>query len=156
MQKARRIFDHDGKELLAVMVPIYNEPVCSNAACHVHPAGQKILGMLDVGLDLAPLQQTLAQLRWRMAAFTIMILTLTVVGVSALLHRNIIAPIQALADFTASENDASVSEVIQKSGDEIAAIAVNHHRLRRRLEHALSKLAEQKSPRTGRSTPPAE
>lgn len=145
MQKARRLAGSDGREQLAVTVPIYNEPACSTAACHVHPEGQKILGMLDIGLDLAPLERTLALLRWRMAAFTIMVLALTVVGVAALLHRNVIAPIQSLADFTASDNDASVSNEIHKAGGEIAMIAVNHHRLRRRLTLALTELAARPS-----------
>ena len=138
MQKARRLSGANGREQLAVMVPIYNEPACSSAACHVHPEEQKILGMLDIGLDLAPLQHSLAALRWRMAAFTLMLLVLTVVGVAALLHRNVVAPIQSLADFTASDNDATLSAEIHRAGGEIATIAVNHHRLRQRLASLLA------------------
>ena len=31
--------------------PIYNEPSCSQAACHAHPAGVKVLGVLDLAAE---------------------------------------------------------------------------------------------------------
>ena len=39
--------------MLAVIRPIENAPECSNAACHVHPAGQRVLGVIDANLSLA-------------------------------------------------------------------------------------------------------
>ncbi|MGD8374900.1 MAG: ATP-binding protein [Acidobacteriota bacterium] len=49
-----RIFRaQDGERLLGVIAPIQNEPACSDAACHAHPASQRILGVLDVQLSLA-------------------------------------------------------------------------------------------------------
>src|SRR5512140_3182236 len=48
-----RIFSHNGSgRILAVITPIENEPRCSNAACHAHPAGQQILGVLDTHMSL--------------------------------------------------------------------------------------------------------
>jgi hypothetical protein len=41
----------DGGRVLGIIKPIYNEPACS--ACHVHPASQRVLGILDVRLSLA-------------------------------------------------------------------------------------------------------
>src|SRR5579871_1150942 len=42
----------DGHRRLAMITPIYNEPSCSQAACHAHPADIKVLGVLDVALSL--------------------------------------------------------------------------------------------------------
>ena len=52
--RARVVHRPDGGRTLAMVTPIYNEPACSNAACHAHPASQNVLGVLDVGLDMKP------------------------------------------------------------------------------------------------------
>jgi hypothetical protein len=35
-----------------MITPIYNEARCATGACHAHPKKQKVLGVLDVALDL--------------------------------------------------------------------------------------------------------
>jgi len=40
-----------GGRVLGVITPIYNEAQCT--ACHVHPASQRVLGILDVRLSMA-------------------------------------------------------------------------------------------------------
>jgi hypothetical protein len=37
-----RIYKRNNDRVLAVVTPINNEPSCSTAACHAHPAGQKV------------------------------------------------------------------------------------------------------------------
>ncbi|MFH1113621.1 MAG: ATP-binding protein [Pseudomonadota bacterium] len=49
-----RIFEREGRRRLGIITPIYNAPDCYNAACHVHPEAQKVLGVLDVGMSLKP------------------------------------------------------------------------------------------------------
>lgn len=48
-----RVYRAGGKRVLAIIQPIENQPMCSNAACHAHPANQKVLGVLDTNLSLA-------------------------------------------------------------------------------------------------------
>jgi sensor histidine kinase regulating citrate/malate metabolism len=140
MQQARRFTNGRGAEVLAVTVPIYNEPACSGAACHVHPPGQQILGILDIGLDTAPLRNTLATMRGRMAVFMVMVLILTVGGVTALLRRNVLLPVRQLADFTAQAVDGNLVRDFAEADGEIGMIAANVSSLRRRLDHALRDL----------------
>ena len=53
LQKRFRIYEAEGSgrqhRVLGVITPIVNKPECSNAACHAHPAAQRILGILDTG-----------------------------------------------------------------------------------------------------------
>lgn len=63
--------DSSGQRVLGVITPIENQPSCSNAVCHAHPASQKILGVLDTNLSLAKTDAQLAQSSWRMLAYTI-------------------------------------------------------------------------------------
>ena len=57
MEQARQFTNSEGNDVLAITAPIYNEPECSNAACHFHDAGQSLLGTLDIGVSQAPLKQ---------------------------------------------------------------------------------------------------
>lgn len=87
MQQARTFRKPDGMDVMAITAPIYNEPDCSSAACHVHLPGQKVLGTLDIGLSRAEHDRSLKLLRIQMIVFTLMSLILTVGGVTALLRR---------------------------------------------------------------------
>src|SRR5689334_1787646 len=48
-----RVYRADsGPRVLAIITPIENQPSCSTAECHAHPASQQILGVLDTHLSL--------------------------------------------------------------------------------------------------------
>ncbi len=109
MQQARTFRNPDGLDVIAITAPIYNEPDCSSAACHVHLPGQKILGTLDIGLSRAEHARSLAMLRIQMIIFTIMSLIITIGGVTALLRKNLFLPVQRMrnyADISTEKNDA--------------------------------------------------
>ncbi|HXU07693.1 MAG TPA: ATP-binding protein [Blastocatellia bacterium] len=50
----------NGERILGLINPIENEPSCSNADCHAHPASQQILGVVDVTMSLAKVDETIA------------------------------------------------------------------------------------------------
>jgi len=111
LSRMTRVFVNSrGLEVLAVTAPIYNEPECSNTACHAPPERQKVLGMLDIGLDQAPLHKALNTLKARMTLFSLMILILTVGGVAALLNRQVFVPLRRLSDFTDRVVDGNLDE----------------------------------------------
>lgn len=87
MQQARTFRNPAGMDVIAITAPIYNESDCSNAACHVHLPGQKVLGTLDIGLSRAEHDRSLKLLRIQMAIFTMMCLILTIGGVAAMLRK---------------------------------------------------------------------
>ena len=51
-ERTRILDSPKGERLLRVISPIYNEPGCASAACHVHPEKTKVLGVLDVVVSL--------------------------------------------------------------------------------------------------------
>ncbi len=100
MEQARKYVNRQGKEEVAITAPVYNEPECFSAPCHFHPASQKVLGTLDIGLSQDHLYKALAKMKVQMTVFTLLTLILTVGGVSALLLRSVFLPIRKLDDFT--------------------------------------------------------
>ena len=69
-----RVYRANGVRVLGVITPIENEPACSNAACHAHPAGQQILGVLDTDLSLAKVDQGLSHETRQMFVYTFLAL----------------------------------------------------------------------------------
>jgi two-component system, NtrC family, sensor kinase len=62
--------DNKSKRVLGIITPIENQPSCSNADCHAHPASQQVLGVLDTNISLAKADAQLAQSTDRMLAYT--------------------------------------------------------------------------------------
>lgn len=54
-----RIFAGDDGRVMGVIAPIQNEPDCGGAGCHASPAKQPLLGVLDVRLSLAEVDEDL-------------------------------------------------------------------------------------------------
>jgi nitrate reductase cytochrome c-type subunit len=117
MEQARHYRDKQGRMEVGITVPIPNRQECSSAACHAHDSGERVLGTLDIGLSLRPLEETLAAVRIEMAVFCLMILILSIGGVSALLWRNVFAPIKELVIF-AHENTRDPSGGDPHAGEE--------------------------------------
>src|SRR5215472_1725532 len=53
----------DGRRRLEMLTPIYNEPSCSQAACHAHPAKFKVLGVLDLQLTLETVDREVSSMK---------------------------------------------------------------------------------------------
>jgi len=50
--RTRTFMLENGDRVLGIINPIYNEPQCSNSACHFHPEGQNVLGVMDILISL--------------------------------------------------------------------------------------------------------
>jgi two-component system NtrC family sensor kinase len=74
--RARIFVDRERQRVLGVIRPIENSPACSDAACHVHPAGQRVLGVIDADLSLAAVDAQLKQHQSTLVYFTFAALAL--------------------------------------------------------------------------------
>ena len=72
----------DGERILGIITPIYNEPACT--ACHVHPASQRVLGVLDVRLSMAQ-ADAMVRASERQLTYGLLATGAAVVGLSFLL-----------------------------------------------------------------------
>lgn len=139
-KQTRRFKNERGVEVLAFSQPIYNEPSCTTS-CHYHPAGNKVLGMLDIGLDQGPLQNSLALMRYRMLVFTLMTLVLTVGGVAALLNRSFFVPLKKLVAVTSADESVDQEHALESGYGELSVLARNYHKLIVNLKEVREELA---------------
>ena len=144
MKQARQFVNERGGEVLAITAPIYNEPECYNAACHVHTVEQKILGTLDIGVAASPLSKNLSVMRGRMVIFSIMILILTVGGVAALLKRSVFDPIKRLSEFTEEVIAGNIGQSFPEGSGDIEKLAVNFRTMAVKLNSASEELRKLK------------
>ena len=85
---------------MAILSPIYNEPGCSAARCHFHPADKKILGALDLAVSLEETDQEMAALTRRTfgaAALVILIASTAIIVIILMFVRR---PMTRLIDGT--------------------------------------------------------
>jgi len=77
--------------VLGIIRPIENESACSNSACHAHPPGRRILGVIDANLSLAAVDLQLAEYRDHLLLLTgLAVLLASLVSVAFILvvvHR---------------------------------------------------------------------
>jgi len=119
-----RIYRASTGRVLAIINPIENEAACSNAACHAHPADQKILGVLDTSVSLAAADASLAESTRLMLVYTVLavvvISLLTGTFVLRLVHR----PVQVLKSGTEELARGDLGyQIAVESRDELGDLA---------------------------------
>jgi two-component system NtrC family sensor kinase len=129
--------DNKGQRVLGVITPIENQPSCSNAACHAHPASQQVLGVLDANLSLAKADVQLAQTSRRMLAYTLIAL----VDISLLswlfVWRLVGQPLKHLKDGTKQLAEGNLGYQLQvDSSDEVGELASSFNRMSLQLRSA--------------------
>jgi two-component system NtrC family sensor kinase len=134
-----RIFDNpDGSRRLTMITPIYNEPSCSQAACHAHPAKTKVLGVLDVALDLDRVDKELANVRNRVFAVTgieILFIALFIIFFT----RNFVdVPIRKLIEGTRAVSAMQLDKPIDiKESQELSELGRSFNTMRERLKQSV-------------------
>jgi hypothetical protein len=144
MEKARSFKNSLGEDVLAITTPIYNEPECADAACHVHPSSQKVLGTLDIGLSQEATLSSLSSIRGEMVLFSLLTLILTTAGVIALLKMIVLQPMRKLQEYTERSESDSNLEHPHNLPYELDKIARSYYFIRNKLAEA-----EQQSVKTG-------
>ncbi len=139
-----RIFRADGgARRLAMVTPIYNELACSRADCHAHPADRNVLGVLDVALDLEPVDRELVRARRRMLAVFAVQIGLIGLATVVLTRRFVGRPIRRLIEGTTAVGELELDRPIDVgTSGELAALALSFNAMRERLRTTLAQLNE--------------
>ena len=138
-QETQYRVDHDNG-FIAVTMPILNEPKCSTAACHFHAQDEHVLGFLSVGISGEKLEKTLALLRSRMIVFSVMVLFLTVGGVTALLRMNLFLPILRLTWNAEQAAEGTAESDLPKSDHKLGRLNRDFRRLVKQRDQAWQEL----------------
>jgi two-component system, NtrC family, sensor kinase len=130
-----------GQRALGIINPIENSPTCSSAACHAHPASQKILGVLDTNLSLAATDANLADVTRQTLLYTL----LAVLAISSLIplfiRKVVHGSLRALEDGTERIAAGEFSyQIPVRTHDELAAVADSFNSMSRQLRDARAEI----------------
>lgn len=135
--RARTFRVAEGSRRLAMVTPIYNEPSCSQAACHAHPESQNVLGVLDVVLDLSPVDRQLWEFKLRAAAEGAVHILLIGLFIVFFTRRFVGWPIARLIAATREVSEMRLDSPVEASGEgELGALARSFDTMRERLREA--------------------
>src|SRR5271166_5976576 len=113
-----------GHRVLGIITPIENQPACSNAECHAHPASQQVLGVLDTNLSLAKTDVQLADSSSRMLSYTAGAMLIVAVLSWLFVWRVVGEPIRALKNGTEHLTQGNLGYQIEvQSHDEVGDLA---------------------------------
>lgn len=140
--RSRMSVSKAGVRTLNMVTPIYNEPSCSNAACHAHPVEVRVLGVLDVALSTEPLENEEASVRWQVTISTLVQIVLIALFIIFFTRYFVTLPIRELIDGTkavsAMELDKEI--VIRHGSVEMDELVTSFNTMRDRLRGAMTEL----------------
>lgn len=126
-----------GKRVLGIITPIENQPSCSNADCHAHPASQQILGVLDTNLSLARADTQLAESTRQMIAYTVVTMLAIAFLIWLFVWKFVAQPLQKLERGTEHLADGDLGYQIQPSAnDELGDLAQSFNSMSLQLRAA--------------------
>jgi two-component system NtrC family sensor kinase len=132
--RARIFATGNGHRKLAMVTPIYNEPACSNASCHAHPAGRNVLGVLDLTLNLDSVDRQMSRAKLRtglvVAAEVVVLGIFMIVFIRRVVHR----PIKKLIAGTKAVGAMKLDRPIEvEAPEELRELADSFNVMRERL-----------------------
>jgi two-component system, NtrC family, sensor kinase len=140
-----RIFtDKKGNRILGVIRPIENSPACANAACHVHPASQRVLGVVDANLSLVAVDTQVAHHQATLAGFLVLALILGSLMSVTFIWVVVYRPVKALIQGTRRVADGDLSYRLPLHGDdELGDLAASFNRMTAEVEGEQARIEEQ-------------
>ncbi len=143
IERSRLFTNEAGKKVLGLSKPIFNEEGCATADCHIHPAGTKFLGLLDVVVSLEAMQNQLTRSRtW--VIFLAMALLLVISLLLAIFTQQLVnRPISELLQHTQKVADGNLETMLTPtSRDELGELAASFNRMTLSLKKAHDELEE--------------
>lgn len=88
----------EGYRVLTFVEPIYNEPSCYTAACHVHPQGQRVLGVLETDFSLSYVEKLMQRQTIDTIVYAVIFITTGFIVTYIVLRRFVLRPVSILSN----------------------------------------------------------
>lgn len=140
-ERTRVFTSADGRRVLGIINPIYNEPSCWQSDCHAHPAGQTVLGVLDITLPLDAVDREMRAGRRDLLGLA----ALAVVAISGLIfwlaERIVLRPVEQVVEATRRVAGGDLAYTIDvRKTDEIGELARSFNEMTQQLAEAQRQL----------------
>ena len=137
-----RIFQiGDGERNLGIINPIYNEPSCWLADCHVHGEEKKVLGVLDVSMPLSEIDRLATENQTKIILMTFGAIILISVFLWFFFKRFITQPVQSIVAATNAVAAGDLSYKLEvRRNDELGLLGESFNEMTRNLAEAQTQI----------------
>jgi len=133
----------DQPEVLRRLSVIENEPTCATARCHAKPADQRVLGVLDLEMSMAPLDAAIHTAQKQFLWTTLLLIFIVGVVVAVFIRRVVQRPVSRLFEGTRRIADGDLDTRIEVRGrDELAQLAEAFNQMAGDLSDARREVTE--------------
>lgn len=143
VNKRTRIFrtDKDAPRILGIITPIYNNKSCWQAECHAHDQDQKVLGVLDVSISLAEVDNTIISSEWKIVFFALIAIISVGLVIAFFIRRWVSNPVKDLLNATQQVSQGNLNYTIKEMGDdEIGSLGSSFNNMTKKLAEARMQL----------------
>jgi two-component system NtrC family sensor kinase len=142
-----RIYEGRRGRVLSMVTPFRSGPDCTTSACHAHPRERAVVGVLDVGVSLEPVDRDLSAFR-RVSLLVTALLALLLGAVFWYVAKHrVVRPVEALVQATRRiAHDELEIEIHVDDKGELGLLAASFNEMMRslrRVEGELQSLNEQ-------------
>ncbi|MCG6918159.1 MAG: HAMP domain-containing protein [Deltaproteobacteria bacterium] len=132
--RSRIFLSSGGYRVLGMINPIYNEPDCYSASCHVHPQQQKVLGVMDIDVSLNEVDSAIGITKEKMILFAAVAILSVSLIIGLFIQRFVNHPVKQLAEGTQRISSGDLATPIAiSSTDEIGILAASFNEMTKRL-----------------------
>ena len=133
----------EGVRVLGAMQPIRNEPSCSSASCHEHPASQTVLGVVDIAYSLDEIEQSLHENTAFIASIVLGVMLFVAGAVGLMLQRLIYLPLKDLESGAKKVASGDLDHVISvRADDDFGHVAGSFNQMTLALKRSMSEIRE--------------
>jgi two-component system NtrC family sensor kinase len=142
-ERTRIFTSAGGHRVLGMINPIYNEPDCYTATCHVHPADQKVLGVLDIDVSLQTMDEHIRIAEAKLLSIGVFSALALAAVTMFLINRFLNQPLKVLIEGTrrVANEDLEVQIPI-RTEDELGIFAQSFNQMTRDLKRAKESLTQ--------------
>lgn len=139
IQQRSRIYrtDPDSSRIMGLINPIYNEPACWQADCHVHPKDQTVLGVLDITFTIGEIDQQINSAKINAIIFTILVIIALSTILGFIVKWLVDKPVLELVKATQIVASGNLNYSIKDMGkDELGMLARSFNYMTQKLAEA--------------------
>jgi two-component system NtrC family sensor kinase len=131
----------EGYRILTFIDPIYNEPSCYAATCHIHPQGQRVLGILETDFSLSSVDKNIQRQTIKTTAYAFVFISISSIILYFILRRFVLNPVSTLSNAMqkVSKGDLTQKAIIN-SQDEMGLLSSTFNVMTEDLRTAREKM----------------
>ncbi len=133
----------EGYNMLTFINPIYNDPSCSRAACHVHFPSQRVLGILEADFSLASVDEKIRRQALDTTIYALIFMGIISGVLYVILRKFVLKPVSRLSNAMGNVAQGDLGRTVTVTAeDEIGLLAHAFNEMTQELKTARVKMED--------------